>query len=385
MMTTLAADLLPAPPTADDLEQQLLGIESLVSRLRARQIAIVREIDARQVPHWDGTRSLKEWVAGRLDVHPTTASDIAHMAKSTPGKPEEGLAEGNMSFDRAAVTTRLANSGADADTLERSAAVAVHQVGQMTARQRRLTEWDEESAFRNRRLWLQPNLDRTLMTGTLTLAGADADLLLAALDERADQLCRASDGLGDAIDQRRADALVSLATDQQYGPPSTSGPAGPAPGVRRPKAHIFVDADFAARTDGQAGSGTRRGLAVGRHTLEEILCIGTTQVTLVDIDGLTPIPTAGDSPHPRIHDFIWKRDGGCTADGCTSTYRLEPHHIRERSQGGDHHPDNLTLLCWFHHHVVIHRRGFGIDPKSPTGKRRFLSPGPQRPHAPPDG
>jgi hypothetical protein len=64
----------------------------------------------------------------------------------------------------------------------------------------------------------------------------------------------------------------------------------------------------------------------------------------------------------------------CTADGCGSIYRLQPHHIRERSDDGNHHHANLTSLCWYHHHVVVHGRGFHIDPTSPTRRRRSLPP-----------
>ncbi|HKX76888.1 MAG TPA: HNH endonuclease, partial [Acidimicrobiia bacterium] len=50
----------------------------------------------------------------------------------------------------------------------------------------------------------------------------------------------------------------------------------------------------------------------------------------------------------------------------------QPHHLVPRSQGGSHHPSNLTLLCWFHHHIVIHGLGFRPDPDSPPQRRRFI-------------
>lgn len=43
---------------------------------------------------------------------------------------------------------------------------------------------------------------------------------------------------------------------------------------------------------------------------------------------------------------VLRRDlGVCTVDGCRSRYRLQPHHIRPYSDGGDHQPSNLTTLC----------------------------------------
>ncbi|HJQ94631.1 MAG TPA: HNH endonuclease, partial [Acidimicrobiia bacterium] len=54
----------------------------------------------------------------------------------------------------------------------------------------------------------------------------------------------------------------------------------------------------------------------------------------------------------------------CSIEGCRSRYRLQIHHIRPRSRGGGHHPDNLITLCWYHHHVAIHGMGMEIDPES---------------------
>ncbi len=361
-MLTASAE---AARTPDALEQELLELEAMVARIRARQVQVLREVDAAQVPTRDGCASLKEWVAGRLDVHPTTAADLAHLAKSAPGQAEASLAGGEVSFDRAAATTRLANTGADPGTLESSGGIAVHHVSRLIARHHRLDPVAESDAFDQRRLWLQPNLSRTIMTGTVRLAGVDAETLLAALDQRADELVDCADPHRPDVGQRRADALVSLATDHQTGSSAAS---------RRPRAQVFVDAALAMPTAGQAGATTRSGLKVAANTLEEILCVGTTHVTIVGPDGLMPVPTAGTAIPPRIRDFVRHRDAGCTADGCTSTYRLEPHHILPRSRGGTHHPDNLTLLCWFHHHVVVHQRGYIIDPRSSPGRRRFLPP-----------
>jgi hypothetical protein len=75
---------------------------------------------------------------------------------------------------------------------------------------------------------------------------------------------------------------------------------------------------------------------------------------------------------PRTKRYVLFRDGGCTADGCASRYRLQPHHINPRARDGNHDPVNLTSLCWFHHHVVVHQMGYTIDPGSPPRRRRFV-------------
>ncbi|MBT8208076.1 MAG: hypothetical protein KJO18_07380, partial [Acidimicrobiia bacterium] len=122
--------------TPDSCEQELLQLEALIGRVRARQVEILRDIDRMQVPSADGARSLKEWIAGRLDVHPTTAGDLSFLARASSGSVAND--DGFMSFDRVAATTRLQAAGADDDTLQRAAGVAVHQLGRLTARQTRM-------------------------------------------------------------------------------------------------------------------------------------------------------------------------------------------------------------------------------------------------------
>ncbi|MCP3976616.1 MAG: HNH endonuclease, partial [bacterium] len=290
----------------------------------------------------------------------------------------DSLRAGDASFDRVAATTRLSNAGADPDTLQHSEGVAVSQLGQLIARTRKMAPLDEAEAFRARRLWMQPNLANTLSVGTFAMSGADADQFLTSLDERADQIIDPQDPHRPCLEQRRVDALISLALDATTA--TTLEPAKVAP--RRLKGNIFIDATQAATNGGETGATTRSGVKVGPNTLEEILCIGETQTTLLDIDGLKAVLTNGDRLPNRTRDYIFYRDGACTADGCTSRYRLEPHHIQPRSHHGDHQPDNLTLLCWFHHHVVVHQQGFRIDANSPPHRRRFIPTSATR--APPD-
>lgn len=59
----------------------------------------------------EGPRSLKEWIAGRLDLQPRNASDLAVLAETEPGPIRDSLRYGVVSADRAAAMTRLANTG----------------------------------------------------------------------------------------------------------------------------------------------------------------------------------------------------------------------------------------------------------------------------------
>ncbi len=51
--------------TTDTLEQQLVTGEATIAKIRNAQMTILREIDRRQTPTADGSRSMAEWVTGR--------------------------------------------------------------------------------------------------------------------------------------------------------------------------------------------------------------------------------------------------------------------------------------------------------------------------------
>lgn len=363
--------------SVDELEQRLLHLESLVSRIRAAQIEVLAELDEAQVCTVDGARTLGEWVTGRLDVAPETGRALAYAAMSESRVLENELAAGEVSLDRVVATRKLVNTGADAAELERSAGVGVDQVRRLSARNAEMSSQDEAALFGMRRLFAQPNLHNTAWNLRGRLSAADGEHVFKALEETADRLVPAGDAYRPTLPQRRADALVAWAMDS-LDPVGEDG----ASLSTRLAATVHVDGAAARRTEGRAGATTRHGVKVGPNTLREIWCGGTVSVMAVDGAKVMTVDVTSKTIPPRIRDYVWKRDGGCTIAGCTSLYRLEPHHIFERNAGGDHHPDNLTLLCWYHHHVVIHQEGFTIEPDSPPGRRRLLRPAPDR--DPPD-
>jgi hypothetical protein len=95
--------------STDALEQQLIADERLVARLRSRQMAVLEELDVRQVATGDGARSLSEWVSGRLDVGPETAKTLVRTMRRLQDRPDlsDDLASGRVSFDRIEAVSRI--------------------------------------------------------------------------------------------------------------------------------------------------------------------------------------------------------------------------------------------------------------------------------------
>ena len=96
---------------------------------------------------------------------------------------------------------------------------------------------------------------------SMAMTGADMEAVLTELDRRADEIIDPADEHRPRLEQRRVDALVSLALDD-VAPLDSDGPA-----PRRLPAHIFIDATECQRTNGEAGATTRSGIKVGPNTL----------------------------------------------------------------------------------------------------------------------
>lgn len=361
--------------TADVLEQRLIELEALKGRICAEQIVILLEADRRQMPLGDGCRSLQEWATARLDVSQDTAKKLVAASRLLADQPdlENSLLDGQASFDRLVATGRLVAAGASESAISASAGFDISGLHRLAAQHRRMTPKDEQQAFSERFLSMQPTLDRSGFRLWGQLPGADGELVEQALLTRGDQFPNLPDGGRGSLGQRTADALVSISQDSLT---ASSGEQTSTPG---PIVSVFMNSDIATESDGEAGSVTSSGIPIGLQTIEEILCGGSVEHTAISNGVPMTFGRTTRAIPPRMRRYVLWRDGGCPADRCASRNRLQPHHRIPWSQGGTTDPENLITLCWFHHHVVIHGMGYSINPGSPPQRLRFNPPG----HDPP--
>ena len=353
--------------TIPDMETDLVGLEAEISRLRARQVVLVNELDRAQAHHSDGSRSILEWVQSHLDIDIDTARHLVYTSQRVARHRYLSfrLADGTATLPRIVAALRYAEMGASYHDVLDSFDRDLPGVARLTARRRRVTSHNEEHTFAERYFTMQPTLDESSYRMWGQVPGVMGRTLETAICRRSDEL---RDTTGDdtgSQSQRNADALVSIAHDS-LDTGHTSAAANSAPHVT-----VFVDAttdDDPATTGAEIAYGPR----VGPHTLESMLCSGRIQV--VGMHNGIPVTTshATRAIPQAIRHAVLHRDGGCTIDGCRSRYRLEPHHIAPRSRGGDNSMENLTTLCWYHHHVAIHGNGCRIDPESPPQRRRLV-------------
>lgn len=354
--------------STDALEQQLMADEQSIAQLRARHMAVLEELDVRQIATADGSRSLSEWVASRLDVAPDTAKALVRTMRRLQDRPDlqEVLVTGQTTFDRVEALSRIPD---DVGLMEWA---DVSGVRREAAKRARITAEHETRGADARYLAIQPSLDESRWRLWGELDGYSGAVVDQALTKAADELPDLPDGSRGSQGWRRATALVGCLT---------SGEAPPG------EVAVIVEARDAAPTNGEAGVTLEAGQRVGREALERILCDANTEVIARTQGGrfMEYGRRQRTAPPSMRRALLAKYQHRCGADGCESRHRLQLHHLTPWSEGGETNQDNLVLLCWFHHQVVIHERGFEVYFHPDHGRIRFRKPadlpGRQRPSA----
>ena len=333
------------------------------SALDADDLEILEELDYRQVATADGCRSLSEWTTARLDLHPDNAKSLVRTMRRTVDRPDlrEALASGEISFDRMEALSRIPE---DIGLLEH---LDVAGVRREAADRIRISAEDEYRTASDQFLVLQPSLDESWWKLWGGLDGASGALVNKTLSEKADDQPLLPDGTRGDSSWRKAMALAELCVSDDPPPAQLT---------------VFVDATQATPSNGQAGVVLEAGPRIGREALQAILCDAVTEITALSEDGIPMVyGRRTRTIPPALRRAILHRDGNaCTADGCPSTHRLQIHHIIPWSQGGTTDPNNLITLCWYHHQIVVHQRGFQPYHHPKHGRIRFR----RTSRAPPD-
>ena len=251
--------------STDQLEQQLLTNRELVSRILAEDLAILEVLDSRQVATGDGSRSLSEWLASRLDLSRDTAKSLVRTMRRTVDRADlRGALADGMSFDRVEALSMIPEAVGLLDYLD------VSGVHREAAKRAGASASDEVRSAHDRFLVLQPSLDESwwkLWGGLDGYAGALVDKVLS---EAADALPELPDRSTGDSGWRRATALVELCVSDTPIPTQVT---------------VLVDTAHATATNGGTGVILEAGPVVGRKALEAVLCDSVTEVTARAEDG----------------------------------------------------------------------------------------------------
>ena len=167
--------------------------------------------------------------------------------------------------------------------------------------------------------------------------------------------------------QRRHDAIEDLALQ-------TLDHGDESPDVGGEKPHINLICDLPA-LQGVAGGlhETETGSVITVNTLRRLACDSSiSRIVLgpnsevVDVGRRTRVIPAA------IRRAVIARDRHCTWAGCDRNPRwCDAHHIIHWADGGETKPENLELLCRYHH-TLTHRQVPPRGPPSNDGRHHFV-------------
>ena len=144
----------------DSWQSELVACEEEITRLRARQVVLIRQLDRFQVDCGEGARTMGDWTSARLDLSRQTANRLTQLAHADDPVIDSAMSEGRWGLDRAAALVKLRQTGlSHSEFCDVAENYSLGRLYGLLDRLRHLTPADEEDLFEYRYLVIQPSLD----------------------------------------------------------------------------------------------------------------------------------------------------------------------------------------------------------------------------------
>jgi len=368
-----AADVSAA--TGDDLMAEAISLERLRTLLDARSLRVLGELDARGTCDLEEGLSTKGWLARETATSTLAAKRRVLAAKAVRihlQPLDDALRDGRIGFEHVDVIVRAANPRIVA--LFRPFLAALITAAGLTS----FTAWkslveqtarrlDQDGGFDPQREVTSNKLTRSvgldgLVTITLTLTSANAELVLHAIEDQADELFRLhnadAETCGDDLPVPERTTLEALAVVElvRRGQAVDVDSATPA----RPEVTLLVPVDE-VRPDGGPVVYGRDGVRLPDGSVDHLLDDADFYAIVVNSLGV-PVDSGRRLrfASANARRALRIRDGGCIFPGCTNPVAwCDAHHVEEWITGGQTDVSNLASLCR-HHHGVVHRTGWSM-------------------------
>ncbi|MEU0494195.1 HNH endonuclease signature motif containing protein [Mycobacterium sp. NPDC006124] len=354
-MSMTATPLVTELSPQDRLEvlfEELAELTGQRNAIDGRIVDIVAEIDGNRLWGNTGCASISALVAWRTGMSPHNAQTITTIAERAPDFPScvEALREGRLSLDQVGVIAERAGDESDAHYAALASVATVTQLRTAIALEPRP---DPKAKYQPDRSITRTET-ATHTTWRIRLPKVEAAKVDAGLASHRDALindwkaAREDGGDDDTGSELAApfpttvDAFMSV-VEAGWDADATRRPHGQHTTV---VVHLDLENHSAALHLGPVLSDADR---------RYLLCDATCEVWL-ERQG-TPIGAgrATRTISRRLRRALEHRDRCCVVPGCGATRGLHAHHIRHWEDGGPTDPDNLVLLCPFHHR--LHHRG----------------------------
>lgn len=366
--------------TREQLVDGIGHLHRLISATQAELLEFAREFDGREAWRSDGCRDMGQWLAGHLGISVSQGRRWTHAAHALPRLPwlARALAEGTLSLDKVVHLARFATPENEAELIKWARRTSLNAVRRKAELSERPPDKDEVAAAHQSRFvswWTCDDVGSIFLEGLLP--AHEGAVVTKALRRIADRMAEDPDG-ADTNPQRCADALFALASQQLAEDPDAD------------RATVVVSADLQALVDGDRLSEIDDTGSLHPATLQRLCCDSRFQFVIRDHRGLPlDIGRASRNIPGYLRRELLRRDGGCTFPGCGTRAFIDVHHVWPWEWGGCTAPENLTMVCHFHH-TLVHEAGWRVqldrDQRAEWYRpdRSRYEPGRPRPEPPPE-
>lgn len=336
------------------LFEELAELTGQRNAIDGRITEIVAEIDHDQLWGATGCRSIPALVAWKTGVSPANAHTIATIAHRLPEFPRcaQGLRDGRFSLDQVGVIAERAGDGSDAHYAQLAAVATVSQLRTAI----KLEPRPDPDHNPEPQATITKTSNGKLDCWRITLPHTESAMFDAALHSHLDALiaewtrdrdAAASSGDGDQPDQHppmptTIDAFLRLVES-----------GWDADVTRRPHAqrttvvvHLDVEQQIGALHLGPLLTDAER---------QYLTCDATCEVWFERHGQPIGAGRTTRTISRRLRRALEHRHRTCAVPGCAATRGLHAHHIQHWENGGETEPNNLVLLCPYHHRA--HHRG----------------------------
>jgi hypothetical protein len=396
--------------STDELEAEITELCAHIDAATYRLLRAIAEFDRREAAGW-GFQSTAHWLSWKVGIDLVTARDKVRVARALEGLPRisEKFRRGEVSYSKVRAMTRVATPKNEEYLLyiaERGTTEHVESVVRGYRRAVRGEGVDEVRRHREARYLEMYHDDDGMVVIRGRLPQEVAALLEKALQAAMDALrekakeedrvhqqgnaaphdsaeasapavipaeagipqhqshvdvsnASAEFWCGDSFAQRRVDApglLAEAALGKGLGQTERGEPY---------QVMIHVDPAVLADPSGEGLCEFENGEGISAETCRRLAC-DAPYVTVTE-DGDGNVLDIGRKAR-KISKPLWRalmsRDRTCRFPGCARTRHLEAHHIEHWATGGETNPDNLVVLCKYHHWAV-HEGGVRVESRAP--------------------
>jgi hypothetical protein len=347
-----------------------------------RMLMLAREFDDRFGWKKWAFKTCAEWLAYRSDISLSAAREkmrTAHALRSLPAI-SAAFADGRLSYTKVRALTRVAQRH-DEDLL---VAYALSTTAEsVEERCRQIRNVAPESAHQAQRVWANRSLTlwrderRGVMRLTVEVPIEEGELVARAIDcavaagEVTTYLDPSAgrDSKSTTWRAQQADALVAVMKSYLV------GRNGGEDGSTADRYQVVVHADAKSL---RGGTGCAD---LPIETVKRLLC-DCSFVTVFEDENGKPLDVGRKQRtlSTALRRALHARDRCCTFPGCHRKRHLDGHHLKHWISGGETNPDNVTLLCTYHHRL-LHEGGFSIVKEADESLRFVTADGRTIPRA----